>query len=345
MTNTKQRFLAAVLATVVAPVWSQGDHAEHTNSPSAKSSKAGHGAGHESPPPASAAGEHGPQHDATGATDTEQDMQHEGMHDMDHGGHDAKAVEPTQPGHADHTRAPATTVPADARDPHAYSGGYEFSQFPMRHDTSAHYVGMLLVDRLEAVRANDNTVYTYDLQASYGGPFDRAVLKAEGDADNGEVEEASTELLWSHAVASFWNGQIGLRHDSGEGPDRSWLAVGIQGLAPYWFEVDATAYLGEEGHAALDLEAEYDLLLTQKWILQPRMEVNLNTRDDPDRGVGSGLSEASIGARLRYEIRREFAPYLGLEWAGRFGDSADYARAAELETRETRTVAGLRFWF
>lgn len=269
----------------------------------------------------------------------------------DHAGHGA--MPPPPPSHAGHGEhdghapapAPDSGALPDVRDPHAYSGGYEFSDFPMRHAVPEINVGMLLVDRLEAVRTDDNTSAAYDLQASYGSSFDRAMLKAEGEVDGGELEEASTELLWSHAVAPMWNSQIGVRHDSGEGPDRSWFAAGLQGLAPYWFEIDATAYVGEQGRGAVNLEAEYDLLLTQQWVLQPRIEANLHTKADSEHAIGKGLSDVTLGLRLRYEIRREIAPYIGIEWAGRFGDTADYARAAELDTRETRTVAGVRFWF
>lgn len=252
-----------------------------------------------------------------------EDMDMEGM-EMDHG---------------------ADAAPPEPRDPHAYAGGYDFSQFPMRHEMGEFKLGSLRVDRLESVSGNHNTFTRYGLQAWYGGAFDRAVLKAEGDYDNGKLEEASTELLWSHAVAPYWDRQLGLRYDSGIEPDRTWLALGIQGLAPYWFEVGATGYLGEEGRTALNLEAEYELLFTQKLILQPSIEASFYGKDDPDRGIGSGLSEVAAGLRLRYEVRREIAPYVGIEWAGKFGGTADYARAEGLDPKETRVVAGLRFWF
>lgn len=239
----------------------------------------------------------------------------------------------------------AMPAPSDLRDPHAYSGGYDFSQFPMRHEDHGIPYSLLRADRFEAVHAGRDTFATYDLQGTYGGNFDRVVVKAEGDIDKRELKEASTELLWSHAAASFWNSQLGLRHDSGEGPNRSWIAAGLQGLAPYWFELDATAYLGEQGRTALNIEAEYELLLTQKWILQPRLEVDFYGKNDAARAIGSGLSDAAIGLRLRYEIRREIAPYLGVEWAGKFGRTADYARDAGEKTDETRWVAGIRFWF
>lgn len=241
--------------------------------------------------------------------------------------------------------AMADAAPSEPRDPHAYSGGYDFSQFPMRHEMGELKLGSLRVDRLESVSSRRNTFTRYDLQAWYGGAFDRAVLKAEGDYDNSKLEKASTELLWSHAVAPYWDRQLGLRYDSGIEPDRTWLALGIQGLAPYWFEVNATGYLGEEGRTALNLKAEYELLFTQKLILQPSIEASFYGKDDPGRDIGSGLSKVAAGLRLRYEVRREIAPYVGIEWAGKFGGTADYAREEGLDPKETRFVAGLRFWF
>lgn len=245
----------------------------------------------------------------------------------------------------DHSAMPDAAPASGLRDPHAYAGGYDFSQFPMRHEGHELKLGSLLVDRLEAVHADDNTSAAYDLQAWYGGSFNRAVLKAEGDIDNGKLQEGRTELLWGHAIAPFWDAQLGLRYDNGVDPGRSWLALGIQGLAPYWFELNATAYVADEGRTALSLEAEYELLLTQKLILQPRLEADIYGKRDAERAQGSGLSELAAGIRLRYEIRREFAPYVGIEWAGKYGGSADYARAAALDIRETRAVAGVRFWF
>jgi copper resistance protein B len=124
------------------------------------------------------------------------------------------------------------SAPPDARDPHAYSGGYDFSQLPMRHEDHQINFGLLRADRFEAVRVEDDSFATYDLQAGYGCAFDRVMIKAEGDVDSGDLAEATTDLLWSHAVATFWNTQLGLRYDSGAGSDRGWLAVGVQGLAP-----------------------------------------------------------------------------------------------------------------
>jgi copper resistance protein B len=236
------------------------------------------------------------------------------------------------------------SAPPDARDPHAYSDGYDFGPYPL-HMADSHSLASLLVDRLETVRGDSNSFTAYDLQAWYGRAYDRAVLKAEGEIDSNEIADARSELLWGHAVAAFWDTQLGVRYDSGEGPNRGWLAFGVQGLAPYWFELDLTGYLGEEGRTALRLDTEYELLLTQKLVLQPRVEANAYGKSDTRRGVGSGLSELAAGLRLRYEIRREFAPYLGVEWARRFGETQDLAKDAADETSEVRVVAGLRFWF
>ena len=237
------------------------------------------------------------------------------------------------------------TAPADARDPHAYSDGYDFGPIPRPRFADEHNFAALLVDRLEWVHASGNTATAYDLQAWYGRDYDRAVLKAEGDVDNGKVQEGRAELLWGHAVSPFWDAQLGLRYDHGVGSDRSWLALGVEGLAPYWFEVSATAYMGDESRTALRFDGDYDLLLTQRVILQPRLEMDFYGKSDAARALGAGLADLAVGIRLRYEIRREFAPYLGIEWAGKYGGTADYARSAGDPTKETRWVAGVRFWF
>jgi copper resistance protein B len=235
--------------------------------------------------------------------------------------------------------------PEDARDPHAYSDGYDFGDMPRPVFADEHHFASLLVDRLELAKTDGDTSADYDLQAWYGRDYDRAVLKAEGEIDNDRLQEARTELLWGHAITAFWDTQLGVRYDSGADPDRSWLAFGLQGLAPYWFEVDAAAYIGESGRTALRFEAEYELLFTQKLILQPRIEANVYGKDDKARGLGSGLSDISAGIRLRYEFRREFAPYIGVEWNNQFGDTKDLTRARGEDPNDARLVLGLRFWF
>ena len=243
------------------------------------------------------------------------------------------------------------SAPADARDPHAYSDGYTLTEGPYAQPgprqlklADEHAFWSVLGDRLEYQEDSDSTVY--DVQAWYGTTYNRFVIKAEGDIADGTLEESSTDLLWGHAFNAFFDTQLGVRLDQfNDGKDRQWLAFGVQGLAPYWFEVDVTAYVSDDGRTALSAEAEYELLLTQKLILQPRAELNLYGKDDAENGLGSGLSDLAVGLRLRYEFSRQFAPYIGVEWTDTYGDTADYRRAAGQDTSGTQFVAGLRFWF
>ena len=243
------------------------------------------------------------------------------------------------------------SAPADARDPHAYSDGYTLTEGPYAQPgprqlklADEHAFWSVLGDRLEYQEDSDSTVY--DVQAWYGTTYNRFVIKAEGDIADGTLEESSTDLLWGHALNAYFDTQLGVRLDQyNEGKDRQWLAFGVQGLAPYWFELDVTAYVGDDGRTALSAAAEYELLLTQRLILQPRAELNLYGKDDLDNRLGEGLSDLAVGLRLRYEFSRQFAPYIGVEWTDTYGDTADYRRAAGEDTSGTQFVAGLRFWF
>ena len=283
--------------------------------------------------------------DVQGRTSVAEDRM-SGATKMDHGSMSGTAPDTgNDMGGMDHGSMQGGSAPSDARDPHAYSGGYTLDPARPLRMADEHNFGSFLMDRLERVRTRDNSSTVYDLQAWFGRTYDRVVLKAEGDVDNGELQDAHTDLLWGHAVAAYWDTQLGVRYDSGVGPDRSWLAFGVQGLAPYWFEMDITGFAGEQGRTALSVEAEYELLLTQKLILQPSVEANFYGKRDTAREAGSGLSDLTAGLRLRYEVRREFAPYIGVERVGKFGGTADFVRAAGKRTNETRIMGGLRFWF
>ena len=206
--------------------------------------------------------------------------------------------------------------------------------------------GQVLFDRLEAGYADAEDNYAWDAQAWYGGDYHKLRLKTEGEGRQGEpVESADLELLYSRNVAAYWDLQAGLRHDFEPAPSRSHLAVGVQGMAPYLFEVDATAYLREDGLFSAALEAEYCLLLTQRLILQPRLEFALQAEDDPERATGAGLTGTELGIRLRYEIRREFAPYIGFNWSQSYGRTADLRRADGEATSSNALVVGVRAWF
>ncbi len=265
------------------------------------------------------------QNDKTGAS------QHSG-HDMKQNGHESMSMQ-------------VTSVTAEARDPNAYSDGYDFGPIPRPQMGDEELLGALLVDRLESATNRGSTAMTYDWQAWFGSTDTRALIRAEGNIENGTFKDARNELLWAHALTAYWDTQLGVRYDSGQGTDRGWLAFGVQGTAPYWIYVEATAYVNEQGRTSFRLETEYDLLLTQRLILQPRIEVNIYSQRDDSRYVSSGVSDFAGGVRLRYEIWREFAPYVGVEWASKFGSAADNLRATGDNAERTLFVAGARFWF
>jgi copper resistance protein B len=227
-----------------------------------------------------------------------------------------------------------------------YSNGYTYGPLTGMDMLDDSRQGMLLLDQLEYVHSRDGgNAAVIDGRAWYGGDIDKLWLKFEGEHADGRLQDLRTEVLWDHAVSTYWDTQLGVRHDFGIGPGRTWAAFGVQGLAPYWFETEATFYVGQGGRTAARVQAECEVLLTQRLILQPRAEVNFYGKDDPARGIGSGLSDAEVGLRLRYEIRREFAPYVGVVWNQRFGKTADFARAQGEHADDLEFVAGLRVWF
>ncbi len=287
----------------------------------------------------------------------------EAMPGMNHGqantapaatAHDMGAMN-TSGGEMDHgdMQMQGGSAPPDARDPDAYSDGYvrNAGKYALPPSdalimSDMHNFGSVYFDRLEYVRARGEEWAAYEGEAWYGSTYNRAVIKAEGEVASGKLQESETQLLWRHAVSTFWNTELGVRFDHAQGaPNREWLAFGFKGLAPYWFEVDATAYVGPSGRTALGLKAEYDILLTQKLYLQPSVEVNFHGKDDERWGIGSGLTDGTAGLRLKYEVTRQFVPYVGVEWSSKFGKTADYARAAGDSKQETRFVAGLSFRF
>lgn len=186
---------------------------------------------------------------------------------------------------------------------------------------------------------------TWDAQGWLGYDLEKIWIKTEGERSDGETEEVEIQALYSQAFSPFWDFQIGLRHDAKPNPSQDWGVIGLQGLAPYFFEIDTALFVGESGNSALRLNAEYELLFTQKLILTPEIELNLYGQDIPEVSLGSGLSDISLGLRLRFEIRREFAPYIGVEWSKKYGGSADFARASSAEVSDTKAVVGLRMWF
>jgi copper resistance protein B len=212
------------------------------------------------------------------------------------------------------------------------------------HDRAVHY--FVLFDQLEWQGGDGHgNAVSLDSKGWVGRDRDRLWFRAEGAWEDGRVGEAEAHVLYGRQFSRWWDIVAGVRQDVRPGPAQTWAAVGVQGLAPYWFEIEATAYVGASGRTQARFEVEYELLLTNRIALQPLVELELAGKDDPERGIGAGLTTTEVGLRLRYEFRRELAPYLGVTWNRKYGDTADFAAAAGERTRGTQAVAGLRLWF
>ena len=211
------------------------------------------------------------------------------------------------------------------------------------HGTSLN--SFVLFDQLEWHAGDTATGFDLDSRGWVGGDRDRLWFRAEGDDDGGRLGEAQAHVLFGRQFARWWDLVAGVRQEFRPGPAQTWAAVGIQGLAPYWFEVEATAYVGASGRTQARLALEYELLLTNRLILQPLLEMDFTGKSDPERRVGAGLSATDLGIRLRYEWRREVAPYVGLTWSRKWGGTADFARADGDAPSSARLATGLRLWF
>lgn len=234
-------------------------------------------------------------------------------------------------------------APPGARSPD-YSDGVGYG--PMKAQMSGDdAVGMLVFDQLEAVHGRDGNAQTWEIEGSYGGDLDKLWVRTEGDRSAGKIQEGDAEAFWYHGIATYWGSQLGVRHDFGVGPQRNWAAFGVEGLAPYFFELQATGYVGSGGRTAARLRVDYEVLFTQRLILQPELEANIYGKDDPQRRIGSGLSDVQFGLRLRYEIRRQFAPYIGVNFVDRVGTTADFAHEDHQPVFDRQIVAGVRVWF
>jgi len=213
----------------------------------------------------------------------------------------------------------------------------------MTHATSLH--SFLRVDRLEAWDASAGTGQAWEATAWIGGDVHRLWLRSEGERLHGHTETARWEALYGRSVSPWWDVLAGIGHDTRPSRVRSWAVLGVQGLAPYWFEIGASAYLAGSGQVQVKAEVEYEILLTQRLILQPSLEASASLKTEPEYALGSGLNALEAGLRLRYEINRRFAPYLGVVHERRFGDTAQFARDTGEHVRDTRIVAGVRLWF
>jgi copper resistance protein B len=261
-------------------------------------------------------------------------------------------------GHAGHAApAEAAAIPEAPPPPEASSGPLHGADAAIgaeamaaaREDSAREMGGMGLfwfeADRFEYRARSGKNGYLWDIQSFYGGDIDKLWLKGEGEGTLGEkAEAAEVQALWSRAIDPWWDFQLGLRQDLA-GPNRTHAVVGAQGTAPYDIDIDAALFVSTRGDVTAQFEAEIDQRVTQRLILQLRSELDLSAQDIPALGIGAGLHEAELGLRLRYEVSRQFAPYVGVEYERKFGQSARYARATGEDADETSVVAGVRFWF
>ena len=279
-------------------------------------------------------------------------MDHGAMEREDHSAHQAPAAD----AHAGHD-GPATDgdiptgtvppVPADhAADAFYNSAEMARARAAMLKESGGMAFSQLMLDRLEYRMGKGADGYHWEGEGWIGGDINRFAFKTEGEgAFGGPLERAEVQALYSRAIDPWFNLEAGVRHDIRPDPRRTYAVVGIEGLAPYWFEVSAQAFLSNRGDAHLRLEGSYDQRISQRLILQPAAEINVAAQDVPELGIGSGVSDVELGLRLRYEFAREFAPYVGVNWERKLGDTARFARADGERASATSLVMGVRFWF
>ncbi|BBF72180.1 copper resistance protein B [Sphingomonas bisphenolicum] len=281
---------------------------------------------------------------------------------MDHSAHQMPqpeaapaAAEPADP-HAGHAmpasddampKGVAPPVPTD----HAADALYDpatmaRARAAMTKENGGMTFSQLMIDRLEYRAQKGADGYHWEGEGWIGGDINRLAIKSEGEGEvGGRLHQAELQALYSRAIDPWWNIVAGVRQDFRPQPQRTYATIGIEGLAPYWFELEAQAFLSDKGDAHLRVEGSYDQRITQRLVLQPAAEVNIAAQDVPELGIGSGFSTIELGLRLRYEFAREFAPYIGVNWERSLGDTARYARAAGEGASATSLVMGIRFWF
>lgn len=266
-----------------------------------------------------------------------------------HAGHDMSAMPGmAMPATAEEIgTAPAPAPPTDhAADAIWGAAAQAPSREILRREHGAFQGSMILFNLAEYQARKGGDGYRWEGEGWFGGDVDRFVVKTEGEADFGATpEKAEVQALYSRAFDPWWNLQAGVRYDIRPNPQRVYATLGVEGLAPYWFKTSAALFLSEKGELLARVEGFYDQRITQRLIVQPRAEINLAAQSAPEIGVGSGLNDIELGLRLRYEVRREFAPYIGVEWAAKAGETARLARAAGDRPSVVSFVAGIRFWF
>lgn len=202
------------------------------------------------------------------------------------------------------------------------------------------------LDQNEYRLSDGDDAYVWEAQGWVGTDYDKAVLKSEGGVlTDGDLVSAEVQLLYSRNIADFWDWQIGVRYDFEPQPDRAFAVLGVQGLAPQFIELDTALFISEDGDVSGRIEAEYDLLLTQRLILQPSVELNIAAQEVKELGIGSGPTDVELGLRLRYEVLREFAPYIGVNYERALFDTADFIREEGGDVDALSFLSGIRIFF
>lgn len=267
----------------------------------------------------------------------------------DHAGHDMAAMSSGEPVGTD---LPAGSAPAPS-PPTDHYADRQFAAADMTHarnmmmrENGGQTIATVMFNLAEYQARKGRDGYRWDGEAWLGGDINRLTIKSEGEGVLRQgVEAAEVQALYSRAVGPYFNLQAGVRHDFKPGPSRTYAVIGFEGLAPYWFEVEGAAFLSDKGDVLGRLEGYYDQRITQRLVLQPRVELNLSAQDVPENRIGAGLSSAELGLRLRYEITRQFAPYVGVSYEAKTGQTARYARSDGDDPTTTSFVAGVRIWF
>lgn len=243
--------------------------------------------------------------------------------------------------------APAPAPPSDWYADRIFPGEeMAKSREEMMKESGGSTFRYLSFDLAEFVVHKGKESYRWDGEAWFGGDINRFVFKYEGEGEfGGPLDDLELSGLYSRAISPYWNLQAGVRYDVKPDPSRTYAVIGVEGLAPYWFEITAAAFVSNKGEVRGRIEGYYDQRITQKLILQPRLEANFSAQTIPELGVGAGLSNLELGVRLRYEIEKEFAPYIGFEWVRQFGESARFTRASGGQVSDPHLVMGVRVWF
>lgn len=212
------------------------------------------------------------------------------------------------------------------------------------HENPDPLLGTVVIDQFEW-RDTSEKPLILEGHGWVGHDLHKLWIKTDVEWVEDAVEEAEIQALYSRAVSAFWDVQMGVRADVESSPSQTWGVIGVQGLAPYFYDIDAALFVGESSDVAARVSAEYEIMLTQNWVISPEVSLEFFGQNDPATQRGSGLSTAQAGLRLRYEIRREFAPYIGVNWQKKFGNTADYSRLHGGEVDDAHWVVGVRAWF